>query len=305
MDTLLAAVDLGSNSFRLSIARVVADARGQQLVPVARGKETVRLAAGLAADGQLDAATLTRAEQVLARFGERLRGLPARRVRAVATNTFRVAKNTAQFLPRLQAALGFDIEVISGLEEARLIYLGVTRSLPAHHDGDHAQRLVVDIGGGSTEIIIGQGCQPHHMASLAMGCVTYSQRYFPDGRISAAAMARAQQAARHELAAIAHPYRRTGWRQAYGSSGTAKALYAILSEGGYARAITADGLRQLQQHLERAGRVIPAQLPGIKLERASVLPGGVDELGITSLQTGDGALRAGVLYEMLGRNHDG
>jgi len=307
-DHLIAAVDLGSNSFRLSIGRVVADGDDAQIFPVDRLKETVRLAAGLTADGNLDEATIVRAVKVLERFGERLRGFPASRVRAVATNTCRVAHNAADFLPRLQAALGFDIDVISGAEEARLIYAGVSHSLPGRDKHD-VRRLVVDIGGGSTEIIIGQGDRPLRVASCNMGCVTFSQRYFPGGAITFEAMARAQLAARRELEAIVHPYRRVGWRQAYGSSGTAKALYAILTEGGYARAITAEGLRQLQDRVVQAGRVVPQELPGIKLERADVLPGGlaimravVDELGIAHMQTGDGALRVGVLYDLLGRS---
>jgi len=312
MDDLIAAVDLGSNSFRLSVGRVVTDGDAgearAQIVPVDRAKETVRLAAGLDAGGCLNDATLERAERVLAHFGERLRDFPPARVRAVATNTFRVAKNAAQFLPRLQAALGFGIDIISGLEEARLIYVGVAHSLPKSSARDATRRLVVDIGGGSTEIIIGEHHQPLHVASCEMGCVTYSQRYFPDGRITADAMARAQQAARRELAPFVRPYRDTGWQEAYGSSGTAKALYAILIEGGYARAITADGLRQLQDRVLTAGCVVPEQLPGIKLDRADVLPGGlaimravVEELGIDHMRTGDGALRMGVLYDMLER----
>jgi len=304
MDNLLAAVDLGSNSFRLSVGRIVTDSGSTQVETIDRLKATVRLAAGLDADGVLNEATLARATRVLERFGERLRGFPANRVRAVATNTFRVARNTVQFLPRLEAALGFAIDVISGSEEARLIYSGVTHSLPKRD----VRRLVVDIGGGSTEIIIGQGEHPLRVASLYMGCVTLSQRHFPDGRITAEAMAGAQLAARRELEAIVRPYRRIGWQEAYGSSGTAKALYAILTEGGYARAITLAGLHQLQQRLIQSGCVIPAQLPGIKPERADVLPGGlaimsavITELGIDHMQTGDGALRVGVLYDMLAR----
>jgi len=310
MDDLIAAVDLGSNSFRLSVGRVVTNGAGSEtrarIVPVDRAKETVRLAAGLDAEGCLNEATLARAERVLARFGERLRDFPPARVRAVATNTFRVAKNAAQFLPRLQTALGFDIAIISGLEEARLIYVGVAHSLPDQNET--TRRLVVDIGGGSTEIIIGERHQPLHVASCEMGCVTFSQRYFPDGRVTHNAMARAQHAARRELAPFVRRYRDTGWQQAYGSSGTAKALYAILTEGGHARAITATGLRQLQDQVVAAGQVVPEALPGIKLDRADVLPGGlaimravVDELGIDTMHTGDGALRMGVLYDMLER----
>lgn len=305
MDSLLAAVDLGSNSFRLSIGRVVQQDGMTEIFQVDRLKETVRLAAGLDADRNLNEETIARAVAVLERFGERLRSFPDSRVRAVATNTFRVARNTPDFLPRAEAALGFPIEVISGQEEARLIFLGVSHSLPPVD----AKRLVVDIGGGSTEIIIGKGLEPIRMVSLPMGCVSYSRQFFPDGRIDASSMKQADLAARREIEAITRQYRKLGWKEAYGSSGTAKALFAILTEGGYASAITAAGMRKLKERLIQSGRVIPSELPGIKLERADVLPGGlaimsavVEELGIEQMKTGEGALRVGVLYDLLGRD---
>jgi len=310
MDSLLAAVDLGSNSFRLSIGRVVQQDGAVQVCQLDRQKETVRLAAGLDADLNLDDAAIARAVKVLKRFGERLRGFPDSRVRAVATNTFRVARNTHEFLPRAEAALGFPIEVISGQEEARLIFSGVSHSLPLLD----TQRLVVDIGGGSTEIILGKGHVPLHLASLALGCVTYTRRFFPDGRITASRFARARLAARRELEGIARVYRRTGWQQAYGSSGTAKGLLAILLEGGLSeRGITREGLLALQARLIQAGQVEVERLPGIKPARAPVLAGGLaimlaafEELKIDVMLTGDGALRAGVLADLLGRRmeHD-
>jgi len=310
MDHLLAAVDLGSNSFRLSIGRVINQDGAAQIYQIDRLKETVRLAAGLDADKRLGEDAIARAVQVLERFGERLRSFHPNRVRAVATNTFRVARNTPDFLPRAQAALGFPIEVIAGREEARLIFSGVVHTLQP----SPARRLVVDIGGGSTEIIIGKGFEPDLMSSLYMGCVSYSRQFFPGGAVDAHHMKLAELAARRELEVIARQYRKTGWKEAYGSSGTAKALYAILTEGGMSAAgITRAGLHRLKDRIIRAGRVVPEQLPGIKPERSDVLPGGLaimsaifDELGIDVMHTGDGALRLGVLYDLLGRDaaHD-
>lgn len=310
MNHLLAAVDLGSNSFRLSIGRVVEQGGAQTIYQIDRLKETVRLAAGLDGDKRLGDPAVERAVAVLERFGERLHSFHPSRVRAVATNTFRVARNTAEFLPRAQAALGFPIEVIAGREEARLIFSGVVHTLPPSLN----RRLVIDIGGGSTEVIIGKGFEPGLMSSLYMGCVTYSRQFFPDGTVDAHQMKLAELAARREIEVIAKQYRKAGWKEAYGSSGTAKALYAILTECGFSdRGITRAGLKRLKERIIRSGRVIPQELPGIKLERADVLPGGLaimsalfDELGIEVMHTGDGALRLGVLYDLLGRDaeHD-
>lgn len=310
MDHLLAAVDLGSNSFRLSLARVVVQDGVAQIYQIDRLKETVRLAAGLDSNKRLSDEAIARALQVLQRFGERLRSFHADRVRAVATNTFRVARNTAEFLPAAEEALGFPIEVIAGREEARLIFTGVAHTLPP---SPH-RRLVVDIGGGSTEIIIGKGFEPGQMSSLYMGCVSYSRQFFSEGVVDDYQMRLAEIAARREVEAIAVQYRKTGWKEAYGSSGTAKALHAILSGCGFSQdGITRDGLAKLKDRIVRAGRVVPEDLPGIKLERADVLPGGLaimsaifDELDIVRMDTGDGALRLGVLYDLLGRDdaHD-
>ncbi|MDQ8034381.1 exopolyphosphatase [Bordetella genomosp. 1] len=308
MDHLLAAVDLGSNSFRLSIGRVVLENGVAQIYQIDRLKETVRLAAGLSSDRRLDDDAIDRAVSVLERFGERLRSFHPNRVRAVATNTFRVARNTPEFLPRAEAALGFPIEVIAGREEARLIFSGVAHSLPPSPN----KRLVIDIGGGSTEVIIGKGFDPGLMSSLYMGCVSYSRQFFGDGVVDAYQMKLAELAARREIEVIAKQYRKMGWKEAYGSSGTAKALYAILTECGFSdRGITRAGLAKLKERIIRSGRVVPSELPGIKLERADVLPGGLaimsalfDELNIDTMHTGDGALRLGVLYDLLGRDDE-
>jgi exopolyphosphatase/guanosine-5'-triphosphate,3'-diphosphate pyrophosphatase len=227
MEHLLAAVDLGSNSFRLSIGRVAEQNGAKHIYQIDRLKETVRLAAGLNSAKILNDESVERAIEVLKRFGERLRSFHPDRVRAVATNTFRVARNVADFLPRAEAALGFPIEVIAGREEARLIYSGVSHTLPISTD----RRLVIDIGGGSTEIIIGRGDEPLLTSSLYMGCVSYSRKFFPEGVIDVYSMKQAELAARREIEVITKPYRKMGWDAAFGSSGTAKALYAILTEG--------------------------------------------------------------------------
>src|SRR2546427_486993 len=194
----LAAVDLGSNSFHLEIGRVV----DGQIYPLDAVREVIRLGAGLTAEKRIDRATQARALESLAKIAERLRGFPRQAVRAVGTNTLRVAKNAPQFLREARQVLGFPIEVISGREEARLIYLGVAHALPAAAGVENKRRLVVDIGGGSTELIIGKELEPQLTESLYMGCVSYSLKYFPDGRIDKGAMKSAELAARQELAGI-------------------------------------------------------------------------------------------------------
>lgn len=299
----VAAVDMGSNSFRLQVGRVV----GHQIYPLDALKEPVRLAAGLTADKRLDAKAQRRGLAALARFGERLRGFAPEAVRAVATNTLRVARNAAEFLAQAEAALGFPIEIISGREEARLIYLGVAHTLPNRH----MRHLVVDIGGGSTEFIIGRNIEPILLESLYMGCVGYSLRYFPDGRIDKRNMKEAELAARRELQAIEHAYRDTGWDLAIGSSGTAKAICDLLESNGFAAGtITREGLERLRQRLVSAGHAAKAGLDGMRPDRVPVLPGGVaimsavfKALGLEEMVYSEGALRLGVLYDLLGRYH--
>ncbi len=300
---LVAAVDLGSNSFRLQVGRIVND----QIYPLDGLKEPVRLAAGLGEDKCLDDASQGRALLALARFGERLSLFQPHRVRAVATNTLRVAKNAPEFIAKAEMALGFPIEVIAGREEARLIYVGVAHTLPE----PHRQQLVVDIGGGSTEFIIGKSFQPLELESLYMGCVSYTLRYFPNDRIKKRGFEDAQLAARRELEAIADGYRRQGWELAVGSSGTAKSLRDILVSNGMSeRGITRSGLEELKQVLIRNGSLDKLGLKGIKADRLPVLPGGLaimmsifDAFGLDEMQFSDGALRLGVLYDLLGRYH--
>ena len=301
---ILAAVDLGSNSFRVQVARV----ENEQIYMLDGLREPVRLAAGLTENKLLDKESQQRALACLQRFGERLRGLPREAVRAVGTNSLRVAKNAAEFLPKAEAALGFPIEVIAGREEARLIYLGVAHGLPQ----SNGQRLVMDIGGGSTEFVIGNGLDPIKMESLYMGCVSYSLRYFADGKFTKSNLKQAELAARNELQTIVNDYRKTGWSVALGSSGSARVLCDILEQNGYSEAgITRDGLEMLRAELIRVGDVKRLDLQGLKSDRIPVLPGGfaimsaaLSELGIEQMQPALGALREGVLYDLFGRFHN-
>ncbi|MDP2829353.1 MAG: exopolyphosphatase [Sulfuricellaceae bacterium] len=301
--TTIAAVDLGSNSFRLQIARVV----GGQAYPLDSLKESVRLGAGLTEDKCLDEDAQHRALVCLKLFSERLRGLPRGAVRAVGTNTFRVARNGPDFLAAAQNALGFPIEIIAGKEEARLIYLGVSHGLPPSRD----KRLVVDIGGGSTEFIIGAGHQPKQMESLFMGCVSFSRRFFPDGRITKVNLLEAELAARSEILTIASDFCEGHWKQAIGSSGTARALAEILEQNGYSSGgITQGGLTKLREQILKAGDVRKLQLAGLSSDRIPVLAGGFaimnsifSELRIEHMQVATGALREGVLYDLIGRFH--
>ena len=301
--SILAAVDLGSNSFRLQVARVEND----QLYMLDSLREPVRLAAGLTADKRLDQAAQQRALVCLKRFGERLRDLPREAVRAVGTNSLRVAKNAAEFLQQAEIALGFPIEIIAGREEARLIYLGVAQGLP-QSDG---KRMVMDIGGGSTEFVIGRGMEPIRLESLYMGCVSYSLRYFPDGKINKSNLKQAELAASNELQTIVTEFSRGHWDVALGSSGSARMLCDVLEQNGYSNGgLTREGLEQLREQLLTAGDARRLGLMGLRPDRIPVLPGGFAimyaafcELDIEEMQPALGALREGVLYDLLGRFH--
>lgn len=300
----LAAIDLGSNSFHLQVGRV----EGEQLFYLDALKEPVRLAAGLTEAKKLDAAAQKRALSCLARFGERLQGMPAGAVRAVGTSALRVAKNAPAFLDKARAALGFDIDIVAGREEARLIYLGVSHSLPL----TRTPRLVVDIGGGSTECILGVGYEPRERESLRMGCVGYTRQFFADGRLDKAAFAGAETTARVEIQAVAAQFRAGAWEEAVGSSGTAKALGEICQRNGFSDgAITLEGLKWSRAQLIRAGTLERLGLDGLKPDRRPVIAGGLavmlalfQELGIQSMTPAQGAMREGILWDLLGRVHD-
>jgi len=301
---VLAAVDLGSNSFHMVVARY---SHGQ-LVILDRLREMVRLAAGLGDSGRLDDAATERALRCLERFGQRLRAVRADSVRVVGTNALRRAKRKRWFLERARAALGHPIEIISGLEEARLIYSGVAHTSPMSPD----KRLVIDIGGGSTEAVIGEGFNPLLLESLSVGCVGLSASYFDDGRISAKRLERARTAVRLELEPIQEAYRKMGWLNAFGSSGTVRVigdtLRAINPESPH---ITLENLNVLVERVVAAGHVDELDLPEVDAERAPVFPAGlaillevVENFGIDRVRVAEGAMREGLLYDLMGRFTD-
>ncbi len=297
----VAAVDLGSNSFHMIVARL----QGSELHVIDKLREMVRLAAGLDDENNLSDEAQQRALACLERFGQRLSAMPAGSVRAVGTNTLRSAHNSDAFIAAAEAALGHPIEIISGLEEARLIYLGVAQST----SGNTAQRLVIDIGGGSTECIIGSGFETRHLESLYMGCVSMSRRFFADGEITRKRWERAVLAAGQEVEPIQARYRRIGWESALGASGTIKAIQAVVREAGWTEAgITLNALDKLAVALIDAGHINKLSLNGLDNERAPVFPGGAavlyalfKGLEIESMEVSEGALREGLLYDLFGR----
>ncbi len=298
--SVVAAVDLGSNSFHL----LVAQTHDGTLHVLDRLQEMVRLGGGLDKNNRLTPAARARALACLARFGQRLRGLPRGSVRAVGTNTLRRLRNGDAFLNAAERALGHPIEIIAGREEARLIYQGMAQSRP----DDGRRRLVVDIGGGSTELIVGEGRDPLVMESLHMGCVGLSQTHFADGVITAKGMRHAETAARLELQPVETQFQR-GWEVAIGTSGTIRAIRGVLrAEGWTDGAITRVALARLRDALIAARHVEDIDLAGLNPERAPVLPGGVailsavfEALSVERMQVADGALREGLLHDLLGR----
>jgi exopolyphosphatase / guanosine-5'-triphosphate,3'-diphosphate pyrophosphatase len=303
---MVAAVDLGSNSFHMVVARVV----GGQPHVVDRLRERVVLAAGLDGDKRLTPEAQALALETLRRFGQRVDDLPRGSVRAVGTNALRQARNARAFLQRARRVLGHPIEVISGREEARLIYAGVARGLP----DAPGRRLVVDVGGGSTECILGERLRPLLLDSLYMGCVTWSRRFFSRGELTERAMEKAVHAAQREVQSLEHGYRRLGWQRCVGSSGTILAIVSILRAHGWDHhgAVTPHGLKKLRKAVVAARRVERLALPGLQPDRADVLPGGLailsgvfEELEIESMTTSAGSLREGLLHDLLGRiRHD-
>lgn len=300
-DHTYAAVDLGSNSFHMKVARV----HDGQIQIVDRIKERVRLAAGLDSAHRLSEESQWRALAALRRFGQRLEELAPEHVRVVGTNTLRKAINRATFLAQAEEALGHPVEVISGHEEARLVYLGVTRGI----EDDGGRRLVVDIGGGSTECIVGDGDEVIRADSLYMGCVSYTQRFFANGRITAKALDEAVIATRLELGPVHRLYRDLGWAVCYGSSGTINAVQTVITENGWGdHEITKAGLDKLGAALVAAGSISNLDLPGLKPERRDVLVGGYAvlrgvfrALRIERMQASKSALREGVIVDLLGR----
>ena len=305
---IFAAIDLGSNSFHL----IVAEIKNDQLLIIDRMKEMVRLASGLNDKDELTEESQTKALDCLARFGQRLNNIPNQNIRIVGTNTLRKAKNGAQFIAKAEQSLNHSIEVIAGREEARLIYLGVS-----HSQSDNSEnRLVIDIGGGSTEFIIGRGFTPSHTESLHMGCVSMTLKAFDDGELNESNFKIAELYARLELQTIKNTYRRVGWTYATGASGTIKAIGKVLRaqhnnsdpDNAYP-GITLEGLQWLIREMISQKEIKQLELEGLNEERQAVFAGGVavlyaafKVLKIDRMNVSDSALREGVIYDLQGRS---
>ena len=293
----LAGIDMGSNSFRLEIGQVI-QGRYRRVDYL---KETVRLGAGLDADGLLTDAAAERGLACLARFAQRLDGFSPQQVRAVATQTLREARNRDAFLARAQDALGMGIEVISGREEARLIFAGVARLQPSA-----LPRLVVDIGGRSTEMILGHGFKPLRAESFGVGSVSLSMKYFGDGRFTESAFQQAQVAAGAELEVALEPFAPAHWQEALGASGTVGAVSQLLAASGITDgSITTAGLDWLTAQCLRAEHIDKLDLPSLRDDRRAVIAGGIvilntlaTQFGIATLLPARGALRQGVIFDL-------
>ncbi|NUO74927.1 MAG: exopolyphosphatase [Lysobacter sp.] len=299
---LLAAVDLGSNSFHMVVARYVLG----QLRIVDRLRETVRMAEGLDRKGGLSPEVRQRALECLSRFGQRIRDVPPQRVRAIATNTVRRLAAPQSFLMPAETALGHAIEVVAGREEARLIYLGVAHAQPSK-PGE--LRLVIDIGGGSTECIIGSGFEAIERESLQLGCIATTRRFFENGKLSKKKWRDALTEVTAEFQQFAGTYRALGWQEALGSSGTNKAIGDICAAMKLTKgAVTAEALPQVRDRLLQAERIDLIDLPGLSADRRPVIAGGIlvleaafNALGLSRMAVSKAAMREGVLYDMLGR----
>ncbi|MBD7976842.1 MULTISPECIES: exopolyphosphatase [Pseudomonas] len=299
---LIAAIDLGSNSFHMVLARVD---QGEIRI-LERLGEKVQLAAGIDEQRLLSEEAMQRGLDCLGRFAQLINGLPQGAVRIVGTNALRIARNRKEFIRRAEALLGHPVDVVAGLEEARLIYLGVSHTFPDMP----GKRLVVDIGGGSTEFIIGQRFEPLLRESLQMGCVSFTQRFFADGKISAARYAQAYTAARLELMSREQGMRRQGWQEAIGASGTIRSVGLAIQAGGRGSGeVNAQGLVWLKRKLLKCSDVDKVDFEGVKPERRGIFPAGLaileaifDALGLETMTHSEGALREGVLYDLIGRH---
>jgi exopolyphosphatase/guanosine-5'-triphosphate,3'-diphosphate pyrophosphatase len=303
---IVAAVDLGSNSFHM----IVCSLSNGKLQTIDRLREMVRLASGLDANNVLDEGTQNRALACLERFGQRIRNIPHDSVRIVGTNTLRTAKNAGQFIIKAEQALNHPIHIISGIEEARLIYLGVAYSLSSNVN----LRLVMDIGGGSTEYIIGTGDTPKEKESLHMGCVSVSNTFFKEGHLSKNAFNQATLFAEQKLEPFQRKFQSKNWDEAIGASGSLRSIAKVLQARGWSNnGITWQGLEKLVAHLSRCDHIDELNLPELDQERLPVFAGGVaivyatfKSLGIDQMTVADGALREGLIQDLLGRiyNHD-
>lgn len=295
-----AAVDLGSNSFHMVIARVVDGA----MQIIGRLKQRVHLADGLDANSMLSEEAIERGLNCLSLFAERLQGFEPSSVCIVGTHTLRQARNATEFLKRAEQVIPYPIEIISGNEEARLIFMGVEHTQP-----EKGRKLVIDIGGGSTELVIGEDFEPRLVESRRMGCVSFAQTYFPGGSLNRESFQRARISAVQKLETLAWQYRIQGWSVALGASGTIKAAHEVLLAMGEKDGfITPERLDKLVAEVLKYKNFDELNLPGLSEERKAVFVPGLailcgvfDALAIRELRLSDGALREGVLYEMEGR----
>ncbi|WP_394780833.1 Ppx/GppA family phosphatase [Undibacterium sp.] len=295
---MFAAVDLGSNSFRLHIGRHEGDA----IRVVKSARDPIRLAAGLDSKGNLSKDAMQKAIDCLARFKTVLDAYPIDAVRVVATNTIRIAKNAAELLPAAEAAIGYPIDVISGEEEGRLIYLGVSNAIAIPGE----RRLVLDIGGGSTEVILGRGHEIVRVESFSIGTVRHSSSFFPDGMMTEEAFDAAILSARSQFEDAAPPYQPQHWRSAYGSSGTIRAISDAIARNSLGDGrITQSSLETLKQHCIQTGQISHLQLSGIKPERVAMVVGGLailiglmQEFNIEVLNPIEAGLRMGVMWDL-------
>ena len=302
---IFASLDLGSNSFHMLVAEHI----DGQLVIVDKMKEMVRLAGGLDKQQMLTEEAMENGIACLEKFGQRLREIPAGNIRAVGTNTLRRARNSSLFLRSALQSLGHPIHIISGREEARLIYVGVANTV----FNDKDKRIVIDIGGGSTEIIIGKGFEPLLTESLYMGCVSITQKFFADGAISKKSFQKAIMFARQELETVQENYQNEGWDIAIGTSGTISAIQKIIVDSGWSSNdfISDASLGLLRDKLIESGHIENIDLPGLSSKRVPVIAGGIailiacfEALKIEAITPCQGALREGLLYDLIGRNED-
>lgn len=299
---LIAAIDLGSNSFHMLLAKN----HQAEVRVLERIGEKVQLAAGLDDALLLQEDAIERGLDCLRRFAQLISDLPRSSVRVVGTSTLRIAHNRQEFIDRAEKILGHHVEVISGREEARLIYLGVSHSLPSTAN----KRLALDIGGGSTECIIGQHFESQYRSSLQMGCIRFTQRFFRNHEISPSHYDQAYTAARLELLSIEQTLKRLGWDEAVGASGTIKSIAQACCAAGFGEGeINQAGIAHLKQQLFKLTHINQVNIAGVKPQRASIFPAGLaiveaifDALGLAQLHPANGALREGVLYDLLGRH---
>ncbi len=298
---LYAAIDLGSNSFHMLIVRHIQGS----VQTMAKIKRKVRLAAGLDNNNALSHEAMQRGWDCLSLFAERLQDIPKENIRIVGTATLRTATNIDDFLSKANEILGHSIEVISGEEEAATIYKGV-----AHTSGGSGRRLVVDIGGASTEIIIGEGFEAKALTSLKMGCVTWLEGHFKDRQLNSANFNSAIEAAKQRLEPILQQYSELGWDVCVGASGTVQALQEIMLAQGMDEVITLAKLKRLKQQAMHSDHLEELEIEGLTLERALVFPSGLsiliaifESLNIKSMTLAGGALREGMVYDMIDALH--